>query len=221
MARAPEDLARSRFKPVAKVFEKIARLGTELAETRARVEQLQNEQAAAAHRDRQAYAAALSEGKGKPSSREEAKVAAELEEAELKAEALSLAVDSALDERAKLLDRNRSGWRRQSIRELAKAKGRYESAIAELEAARDALSGEATLIAWLDSGAIAEAASDPLGGRVGTDATGRPAISFSRTLEELRQDAEHLAAHPVNRDDRAAEPRLTLALGGGSKRWGD
>jgi hypothetical protein len=217
MALAPEDLARSRFKPVAKVFEKIARLGTELAETRARVEQLKTEQAAAAHRDRQAYAAALSEGKGKPSRREEAKVTAELDDAELKAEALAVAVDSALDERAKLLERNRSGWRREAIRELAKARSRYENAIAELEAARDALSGEATLIAWIDSGANAEAASDPLGGRIGTDASGRPAMSFSRTLEELRRDCEHLAAHPVNRDD--PQRRLRPELVGGAKGW--
>jgi hypothetical protein len=214
MALAPEDLARSRFKPVAKVFEKIARLGTELAETRARVEQLKTEQASAAHRDRQAYAAALSEGKGKPSSREEAKVTAELEDAELKAEALALAVDDALDERAKLLERNRSGWRREAIRELAKARSRYASAIAELEAARDALSGEATLIAWLDSGAVGEAASDRLGGRIGTDASGRSPISFSRTLEELRRDAEYLAMRPVNRDDPVAEPRPEFAWRG-------
>jgi hypothetical protein len=219
MALAPEDLARSRFKPVAKVFEKIARLGTELAETRAQVEQLKTEQAAAAHRDRAAYAAALSEGKGKPSSREEAKVTAELEDAELKAEALALAVDSALDERAKLLGQNRSGWRRQSIRELVRAKSRYENAIAELEAARDALSGEATLIAWLDSGAVGEAASDPLGGRVGTDASGRAPISFSRTLDELRQDVEHLATHPVNRDDPQPRLRPELVSGGGPKGW--
>jgi hypothetical protein len=217
MAIAPEDLARSRFKPVAKVFEKIARLGTELAETRARVEQLKADQAAAAHRDRQAYAAALSEGKGKPPSREEAKVAAELEDAELKAEALALAVDDALDERAKLLEQNRSGWRRESMRQLAKARSRYENAIAELEVARDALSGEATLIAWLDSGASAEAASDPLGGRIGTDASGRAPISFSRTLEELRQDCEHLATHPVNRDD--PQPRLRPELVRGARGW--
>jgi hypothetical protein len=38
------------------------------------------------------------------------------------------------------------------MRELARARSRYESAITELEQARDALSGEATLIAWLDSG---------------------------------------------------------------------
>lgn len=188
MSIAPEDFARQRFKPVAKVFEKIARLGAELAETRGQVEQLRNEQAAAAQRDRLAYAAALSEGKGKPSSCEEAKVSAELEDAELKAEALTLALDAAFDERARLLEQNCSGWRRQSMRELARARSRYESAIAELEVARDALSGEATLIAWLDSGASADAASDPLGGRTGTDAHGRQPMSFVRTLEELRRD---------------------------------
>lgn len=39
MSIAPEDLARQRFKPVERVFEKIARLGAELAETRGQVEQ--------------------------------------------------------------------------------------------------------------------------------------------------------------------------------------
>jgi hypothetical protein len=214
MSIAPEDLARQRFKPVAKVFEKIARLGVELAETRGQVEQLKNEQAAAAHRDRLAYAAALSEGKGKPSSCEEAKVSAELEDAELKAEALTLALDAAFDERARLLEQNRSGWRRQSMRELARARSRYESAISELEAARDALSGEATLITWLDSGASADAASDPLGGRTGTDAHGRQPMSFVRTLEELRRDCQHLAEFPVTRDAPASEPRHELAWKG-------
>jgi hypothetical protein len=206
MSVAPEDLARSRFKPVAKVFEKIARLGTELAETRARVEELKAEQAAAAHRDRQAYAAALSEGKGKPRNHEEAKVAAELKEAELKAEALSLAVDSALDERAKLLEQNRRGWRRSSMRELAKARTRYESAIAELEAAREGFSDEAALVAWLDSGASSAAANDRLAGRT--------QMSFARVLDELRADANAIASHPAARDDPVAEPRLELSWTG-------
>jgi hypothetical protein len=210
----PEDLARSRFKPVARALEKIARLGTELAETRAQVEQLTNERKDAAQRDRQSYANAIIQGKAKPSSHEEAKVAAELEDAELKAEALALAVDAAFDERAKLLEQNRSSWRRQSMRELARARSRYESAITELEQARDALSGEATLISWLDSGANAEAASDPLGGRTGTDAHGRQPMSFVRTVEELRRDAEHLAEFPVARDDPIAEPRHELAWRG-------
>jgi hypothetical protein len=210
----PEDVARSRFRPMAKVYEKTTRLAAELQETRAQVERLTTEQAAAAHRDRLAYAAALSEGKGRPASCEEAKVSAELEDAELKADALTLALDAAFDERARLIEQNRSGWRRQSMRELARARSRYESAITELEQARDALSGEATLITWLDSGASADAASDPLGGRIGTDARGRPALSFGRTLEELRRDVEHLASFPASHDDPASEPKLELAWRG-------
>jgi len=101
----PEDLARQRFKPLQGVHEKVARLSAELQETRAQVEQLKNEQTAAAHRDRLAYAIALSEDKGKPSSCEEARVSAELEDAELKAEALNLALDAAFDERARLMNR--------------------------------------------------------------------------------------------------------------------
>jgi hypothetical protein len=114
----PEDLARSRFKPVAKALEKIARLGTELQETRAQVERLKVKVKDAAPGDRRAYARALSEGKARPSTSAEAKARDELADAELKAEALALAVDAALDERAKLLEQNRAGWQRQAMRSL-------------------------------------------------------------------------------------------------------
>jgi tryptophanase len=64
-----------------------------------------------------------------PGRREEGKARAALEDCELKAEALTLALDSAFDERARLIEQNRSGWRRQSMRELAKAQTRYTDAI--------------------------------------------------------------------------------------------
>jgi hypothetical protein len=76
-------------------------------------------------------------------------------------------------------------------RERGKAKSRYEKAIAELEAAREALNNEATLLNWLSSGDIAEAATDALGGRCGSDPDARPVLAFTRTLEELRRDCEH------------------------------
>src|SRR5215218_4646661 len=154
----PEDLARQRFKPPQGVHEKVARLSAELAETRAEVERLEMEQGRADYRDKQAYADALAAGKPRPTKREGAKARVALEDAELKAEALTLALDSAFDERARLIEQNRSGWRRQAMRELAKVQKRYTDAISELESARDALSGEASLIAWLDSGATADAA---------------------------------------------------------------
>ena len=162
----PEDLARSRFKSLAQVYEKTTRLATELQETRGRVEQLKAEQAAAAHRDKQAYADAISADKPRPTKREEPKARAALEDCELRVEALGLALDAAFDERARLIEQHRSSWRRQSMRELSKAQTRYADAITELESARDALSGEASLIVWLDSsgGATADAASDRLAG---------------------------------------------------------
>jgi hypothetical protein len=210
----PEDVARARFRPLAKVYDKTTALATELQETRGLVERLTNEQTAAAHRDRLAYADALSKGEPRPAKREESKARAAREDAELKSEALAIAVDSALDERAKILDRHRSGWKREAMRELARARGRYEDAIAELEAARDALSNEASLIAWLDSGASADAASDPLGGRIGADAQGRQPLSFARTIEALRQDAANIAEYPVSHDAPAAELRHELAWKG-------
>lgn len=205
----PEDLARQRFKPLQGVHEKVTRLSAELAETRAQVERLKTEQTAAAHRDKQAYALALSKGEPRPTKREGAKARVALEDCELKGEALALALDAAFDERARLIEQNRSSWRRQSARNLAKAQRRYMDAISELESARDALSGEASLIAWIDSGATADAASDPLGGRIGTDP-----VSFARTLEALRGDAAYLAAFPGTRDDPAPEPKLELAWRG-------
>jgi hypothetical protein len=206
----PEDLARQRFKSLQGVYEKVARLSAELAETRTKVEQLDREQARAAHRDKQRYADALAAGKPRPTNREAGKARVALEECQLKAEALSLAVDATLDERARLIEQHRSSWRRQSMRELAKATKRYQDAISELESARDALSGEASLISWLASGASADAASDPLGGRIGaTDP-----VSFARTLEALREDCQHLAEFPVAQDDPTPEPRLELAWRG-------
>jgi hypothetical protein len=209
----PEDLARSRFKPVAKALEKISRLGTELTETRAQVEQLERERAAAAHRDRQAYADALSEGRARPVKREEAKVIAQLEDAGMKAEALALAVDAAHDERTKLLEQNHPLWRLKAMRTLASAKTRYADAIAEIEAARDSLSDEAALVGWLDGGAGIAAATDSLGGRIGAlPGEGQP-LSFALVLDELRRDLEHLVAHPVSRDDPQPRPRPELIPG--------
>jgi hypothetical protein len=199
----PEDLARQRFKPLQGVYEKVARLSAELQETRAQVERLEREQGRAAYRDKLAYANALAAGKPRPTKREGAKARVALEDCQLKAEALVLALDAAFDERARLIEQNRSSWRRQAMRELAKAQRRYTDAISELEAARDSLSGEATLVAWIDSGAAADAASDPL---TGADPHGREPLSFARTLEALRRDCEHLAEFPVARDDPARNP---------------
>jgi|SRR5215208_191238 len=101
----PEDLARQRFKPLQGVHEKVARLSAELQETRGQVERLKTEQADAAQRDKQAYADALSKGQPRPTKREGANARVALEDCELKAEALNLALDAAFDERARLMNR--------------------------------------------------------------------------------------------------------------------
>jgi predicted S18 family serine protease len=147
MSTAPESLAAERFRELRKLDEKIKRLSQDLGEATQAGERLKGDRAAAKQRDREAYAAALAEGKGRPARCQEKEVAAELEDTELRVEALRLAVDSALDERAKLLKANHPVWRLRAMRELAKAKTRYQSAIEELEAARDGLSDEASLVA--------------------------------------------------------------------------
>src|SRR5215211_6991655 len=103
MSIAPESLAASRFGELRKLDEKIQKLSRDLAEAAAEAARLEGEKAAAAQRDKQAYAVALAAGRGRPAKREEQKVAAQLEDTELRAEALRLAIDSVLDERAKLL----------------------------------------------------------------------------------------------------------------------
>jgi hypothetical protein len=97
----PEDLARQRFKPLQGAYEKVTRLSAELAETRTQAERLKTEKAAAAHRDKQAYADALAAGKPRPTKREGEKARVTLEDCQLKAEALSLSLDAAFDERAR------------------------------------------------------------------------------------------------------------------------
>jgi hypothetical protein len=213
MSVAPETLAAERFRELRKLDEKITRLGQDLGEATQAGERLKGDRAAAKQRDREAYAAALAEGKGRPARREEEKVATELEDTELRVEALRLAVDSALDERAKLLKANHPVWRLRAMRELAKAKTRYESAIEELEAARDGLSDEASLVGWLDGGAGVAAATDALGGRVGTVPGDRQPLSFAIVLDELRRDVEALTEHPVTRDDPLPRPRPDLIPG--------
>jgi hypothetical protein len=207
---APEDLAAARFKPVRQALERIAKAEAARAASAGRLEQLRAAVGPAEHRDREALGQALVDGKAEPPS-QAAEIQTELDHEERRGEALRLAVGAARQLIEELVAEHRASWRRQTMRELAKAKRRYENAISELEAARDSLSDEASLVSWLDSGSSAAAASDPLGGRIGLDATGRPAVSFARTLEELRQDAEHLVEHPVSRDDPIAELRNELA----------
>jgi hypothetical protein len=191
----PVDLASARFRPVKQALVYIAKAERAQARSRARLEELRAAIGSAEHRDREALGRALVDGKAEPPS-EAAQMKAEIEREERRVEALSAEVETAHRQIGRLVAENRESWRRQATRVLGKAKSRYEDAIAELEAARVQLVDEATLVTWLDSGELGEAAN--------------PALDFPRTIEELRADVGQLAAHPDTRGPQP-EPRIDVA----------
>ena len=124
-------------------------------------------------------------------------------EEERNLEALTQAVTDAYGQIGRLVRENREAWLGQTLRERGKEKRRYEEAIAELEAAREGLKNLATLLNWLSTGDISETSSP---------------LAFTRTLEELRRDCEHLAdAQPATRNERIPEPQWQLAHGPGAR----
>ena len=209
----PESLAATRWKSIRQAHEQIAKAQKAQTKSQARLQGLRAQIGPVELRDRTALGQALVDGKAEPAS-EAVKLKAALEQEERNAEALALAVQSAHGQVGELVAANRREWRKEAMRELSRQVARYKDAITDLEDAREALSSEATLVTWLDSGAGVDAATDLLGGRLGTDASGRPPMSFARTLEELRADAERLARYPATHDDPPSEPRLELAWGG-------
>jgi chromosome segregation ATPase len=199
-----EDIAAERWKPIRQAREEIAKAEARLAVSHTQLEKLRAELPRAEAEDRRALGEAIVAGRSEPKPKAE-KLRAELAAEKRRNDALMDAVRQAHGEIGRQVEQNRASWHRDALMELGKAQSRYTDAIAELEAARDALSGEASLCVWVSSGSasVAEAASDPLSGRVGIDAAGKSAMSFSQVLEELRRDAEHLAAHPVEHDEPA------------------
>ena len=83
------------------------------------------------------------------------------------------------------IEDDRSAWSREAIRETSRARTRYESALAELEAARGNLSAAVGLSGWVSSGgaATAEPATNELAGA---------GHSFAEVLAALHADLEHL-----------------------------
>jgi hypothetical protein len=216
MSTNPQDLAAARWGPVRRAETCVAEAERKYGASRARVQQLEAEIGPAEHRDRQALGRALVDGKPEPAS-EAAELKSELEQEQRRADALARAVEDARNDIRATVAANKGKWRHQTMQQLATAQRRYLDAIDELDAARDALSDQAALVAWIDTGAGTAAASDPLGGRIGHGSTGRQPLSFARVLEELRADATAIAQHPVTRDDPAAEPKLELAWSAGRR----
>ena len=213
----PEDLAASRWKPIRQAREHTAKAEQALARSLSRLEELRGQIGPAELHDRQTLGAAIVAGRPEPAS-EAAALRAELEKEERNREALTQAVTDAYGQIGRLVRENREAWLGQTARERGNEKRRYEAAIAELEAVREGLSNLATLRNWLSTGDVSEAVGDALGGRRGSDQDGRPVLTFTRTLEELRRDCEHLAdAQPATRDELIPEPQWQLAHGPGAR----
>ena len=206
----PLDLAVVRFKPIRQAQERLARAQKAHAEAVARVERLRAELPQAEADDRRLRGDAIVDRKSPPASKA-SRIRAELEAAEQQQADLEDAVARAVSEVPKVIAANK-GWYAASLRELVKARMRYQLAIAELAAARDACSSEAALAVWLstEGRATADAANDVLGGRLGAKQGQAQPFSFGAVLEELRADAEHLAAHPASHDDPRPRPDLSL-----------
>ncbi|MEK6275989.1 MAG: hypothetical protein AABM30_11735 [Actinomycetota bacterium] len=211
----PQDIAAGRFREIRKAEAEIVKTEAALAKATARLEELRGELPQAVGSDRTALAAALVDDKSEPEGKAEA-IRAEIVQQELRVEALHDAVSVARQRIPALVKENKVAWRRRGTQELGEARARYENAISELEAAREGLNGAATLLSWLDSGDVCDAANDALGGlRRVESAAERPVIAFSRAIEELRGDCEHLATlADTPRDNREPQPRFELATGG-------
>ena len=212
----PLDTAAGRHKEIARARERIAKAEAAHVASTARVEQLKQEMGPAEYRDKQKLGGALVDGKAEPQS-EATRLRTDLEREETRREGLALAATNSREQIGNLVAANKEAWRRRAMQELVRAHDRYQAAIGALQEAREALSNEATMVAWLDSGSSGEAATDPLGGRQGLGP-----LSFTQTLEALRQDCEQLANHPVARTDPVASPRFELAHGAGAEglQWG-
>jgi hypothetical protein len=192
----PEDVAAARYKEVRQAREQTAKTEAALEKATNRLEQLRSQLPRAEAGDRTALAEVLVDEKHEPASKAEG-IRAEIERQEQRVEALRLAGGEARGQIPTLVSANRATWRRQAMRELDKAKNRYVLAITELEAAREELVDEATLITWIDRGEMGEAAN--------------PALSFPRSIEELRADVAHLAAHPdTRRSSPQSEPHTDI-----------
>jgi hypothetical protein len=185
----PVDSASSRFKQIRQAQADIEKAEAAQAAARERVVALSSAVGPAERRDREALAKALIACKDPPSNEAE-RLQAELAEAERGVEALNEAVQMAYEKIPRLVRENRHDWTARTERELHSAAKTYNAAIDELERTRAELGDLAGLRAWIQTGDMAEVASDALAGE-----TGEAMIRFGRTLEMLRADVGHLASY--------------------------
>jgi len=207
----PANIAADRWKPFRQAQERVEQASQAHAQVVAKLEELRAREGPTALADRQALGQALVDGKTEPASQME-KLRSEITMQERRADALLAAIDDANAKLAETITTNRAAWHRDAVRATARAAGRYQRAIEELDASRQALSDEVGLAEWCASGgaAFGEAANDALGGRTFTRPGEPPPLSFTRVIAALRDDIEHLSEW--SRLDREIDtPRLDWA----------
>jgi chromosome segregation ATPase len=210
MTTNPVDVVAGRHKEVRKARERIVKVQETLERERERREAISAEIAAAEQRDRRALGDALVDGRPEP-AREAEELRAKLDAQERRIEALLEALDTAQAAVAGVVRENRSAWSRDQMQQVTRARARYASAIAELEAARDAFSDETSALAWImaPEGGQEDAINATLGGRSG-NVRGRPPLTMNRALEELRADLDAIDNWIGERHDEKPQPRLQL-----------
>ncbi len=151
MSVAPTDLARKRWRPVRKAFEKQEKLSLELTQAGERLSALQVELQQAAKEDREAYAEAIAAGRDEPPRKAE-QLAVRIDAEQRRVDACVRAVENASDEVDKLRAENAMPWRRDVLGKITEAHGAYEASIREVERCREALADEVALHGWITDG---------------------------------------------------------------------
>lgn len=201
----PNDLARSRWRPVRKALEEQEKLSLELTQAGERLAALQGELPAAEQADREAYAAAIAVGKDELDEppRKADQLATRIDAEQRRVNACVTAVENANAKLDKLRADNRSAWRKEQLGKIAEAHRAYEDSIRLVAERREALADEVALHGWLADGVGVSPIRDSLSGRTAT-VNGREPLSFARVLSELDQDATAIASYLGEIDEPSA-----------------
>jgi DNA repair exonuclease SbcCD ATPase subunit len=125
------------------------RLEEEQAATINRLNEIRQELQAAESADRDAYAAALLEGKDEPKTSKAEKLGAEQEALERRREALNSALQKLASRQTALMRENRTAWQGEVLDRMPDAQRRIEEAGRELLAAASEVNSLASLHDWI------------------------------------------------------------------------
>jgi chromosome segregation ATPase len=208
----PTDLARERWKPFRLAQERIEKAHLAYREAQARLTELRSQLDPAAAADSLALGKAILAGKAEPKSEADA-IREEIQLQERRVDALQRAHTDAQEQLVAVIKENKRPWYRETLTETSKARSRYEAAVDELVASREALSSTVGLAQWVESGGAshAEPVYDRLSGGQGT-------LGFSEVVTALRDDLDQIASHDVLEHERPARVALERVQRAGS--WG-